>query len=238
MGTAIGAGGLGALNVGGTPNGTLEKLTILAHAQADYSDQPIARFAAYVNPSEITLAYEIEYDAAQGAGTTNSRMEFKKVKPGDMTLTFFIDGTGANGRLADVQAEVERFLTATSYNGDIHRTNYLEIVWGTLPVKRCVLKSASIAYKLFRPDGVPLRAVITAAFTDNSDDRTRVAMAQDQSPDLTHRRIFKAGDHLPALCNAIYGDPRLYLRVAEANGLDDFRQIVPGSELFFPPLEK
>ena len=105
MGTAIGAGGLGALNVGGTPNGTLEKLTILAHAQADYSDQPIARFAAYVNPSEITLAYEIEYDAAQGAGTTNSRMEFKKVKPGDMTLTFFIDDAGQRNQEAEIKRD-------------------------------------------------------------------------------------------------------------------------------------
>lgn len=238
MGTAIGAGGLGAINVGGNASGRLEKLTILAHAQPDYSDQPIARFVAFVNPAEITLAYEIEYDAAQGAGTTNSRMEFKKIKPGDMSLTFFIDGTGANGQPTDVQAEVEKFQTATSYNGDIHRTNYLKIVWGTLQVKRCVLKSASIAYKLFRPDGVPLRAVITAAFTDNSDDQTRVALAQDQSPDLTHRRVFKAGDRLPALCTAIYGDPQLYLRVAEANGLDDFRNIAPGTEIFFPPLEK
>ena len=238
MGAGQGSGGLGQIDIGGTPNGTLEKLTILAHAQPDYSDQAIARFAAYVNPAEITQSYEIEYDAAQGSGTTGSRMEFKKVKPGDLTLTFFIDGTGANGVKAEVQAEVEQFQKVTGYNGDIHRPNYLKVVWGTLQVKRCVLKSASIAYKLFRADGVPLRAVITAVFTDNSDDQTRVATAQDHSPDLTHRRIFKAGDRLPALCNAIYGDPRLYLRVAEANGLDDFRHIEPGTELFFPPLEK
>lgn len=237
-GQVIGGAGMGQIDIGGTPNGTLEKLTILAHAQPDYSDQSIAHFAAYVNPAEITQSYEIEYDAAQGSGTTSSRMEFKKVKPGDLTLTFFIDGTGANGRQAEVQAEVEQFQKVTGYNGDIHRPNYLKVVWGTLQVKRCVLKSASIAYKLFRADGVPLRAVITAVFTDNSDDQTRVATAQDQSPDLTHRRIFKAGDRLPALCNAIYGDPRLYLRVAEANGLDDFRHIEPGTELFFPPLEK
>ena len=42
------------------------------------------------------------------------------------------------------------------------------VTWGTLQVKRCVLKSASIAYKLFKPDGIPLRVVITATFTDNS----------------------------------------------------------------------
>jgi nucleoid-associated protein YgaU len=101
-----------------------------------------------------------------------------------------------------------------------------------------VLKSASIAYKLFKPDGVPLRAVITANFTDNSDDQTRVAMAQDQSPDLTHVRLVKAGDDLPSLCNQIYGDPRLYLQVARANGIDDFRNLAPGTKLRFPPLEK
>lgn len=237
-GTAIGGAGMGQIDVGGTPNGTLEKLSILAHAQADYSDPPIGRFAAFVNPAEITLAYEVEYDAAQGSGTTGSRMDFKKIKPGDLSLSFFIDGTGAGGRTVEVQQEVEKFQTVTGYNGDIHRPNYLKVVWGTLQVKRCVLKSASIAYKLFRADGVPLRAVITAVFTDNSDDQTRVAMAQDQSPDLTHRRIFTAGDRLPALCQAIYGNPQLYLRVAEANGIDDFRQIAPGSEIFFPPLEK
>jgi len=63
-------------------------------------------------------------------------------------------------------------------------------------------------------------------------------MAQDHSPDLTHRRILQAGDSLPRLCQEIYGDPRLYLKVAEANGFDDFRRLAPGTAVFFPPLEK
>ena len=218
--------------------GTLEKLVIKAYEAPDYSGQPIGEFEAQVNPNEITLAYEMEYDSAQGSGTTNSRMEFKKVKPGDTALTFFIDGTGANGRPVDVQQKIEQFQTVTGYNGNIHRPNYLKVVWGTLQVKRCVLKSASIAYKMFKPDGVPLRAVITANFTDNSDDRTRVAVAQDQSPDLMHARLVKAGDNLPALCSKIYGDPNYYLEVARANRIDDFRNIPPGTKIFFPPLEK
>jgi len=218
--------------------GTLERLVILAYEKPDYSGQPVGQFEAYVNPNEITLSYEMEYDSAQGAGTTNSRMNFKKVKPGDLSLTFFLDGTGANGRPADVQVLVEQFQLVTGYNGNIHRPNYLKVMWGKLQVKRCVLKSASIAYKLFKPSGIPLRAVITAAFTDNSDDTTRVAMAQDQSPDLTHVRRVKAGDTLPGLCDQIYGDPRLYIAVAAANGLDDFRRLVPGTKVVFPPLEK
>jgi hypothetical protein len=218
--------------------GTLERLMIKAYAKPNYSGTPIDTFEAYVNPNEITLAYEVEYDSAQGAGTTGSRMNFKKLKPGDLSLTFFIDGTGANGRKIEVQDRVEKFQTVTGYNGSIHRPNYLKVVWGTLQVKRCVLKSASIAYKLFRSNGVPLRAVITATFTDNSDDQTRVALAQDESPDLTHVRLVKAGDTLPALCEQIYGDPWRYVQVAEANGLNDFRRLVPGARIVFPPLDR
>jgi hypothetical protein len=223
--------------------GTLEKLRIEAYEQPDYSEQSVGKFEAYINPNEITVYYEMEYDSAQGTGTTNSRMEFKKVKPGDMSLTFFIDGTGADGKLIngkpiDIQNKIEEFQTITGYNGNIHRPNYLKIMWGTLQIKRCVLKSASIAYKLFKPDGVPLRAVITANFTDNSDDQMRVALAQDQSPDLTHIRLVKAGDNLPSLCYEIYGDPGYYLEVARVNQIDNFCQLTPGSKIFFPPLEK
>jgi hypothetical protein len=220
--------------------GTLAKLEIRAHLKPDYKDTPKPEniFKAHVNPSEITLGYEVEYDGASGAGTTGSRMEFKKIKPGELSLTFFIDGTGANGTKVDVREQVAKFQEVTGYSGHIHRTHYLKVAWGTLQVKRCVLKSASIAYKLFQPDGVPLRAVITATFADNSDDATRVAIAQDKSADLTYARLVEAGDTLPALCEQVYGDPGRYLKVARDNGLDSFRRLEPGTRLFFYPVER
>lgn len=219
-------------------SGELERLEIRAHLKPDYTDKPAETFVAYVNPAEITLGYEVEYDAASGNGTTGSRMEFKRIKPGELQLAFFVDGTGANGRPADVQKVVESFQQVTGYSGHIHRTHYLKVAWGTLQVKRCVLKSASIAYKMFRPDGVPLRAVIGATFADNSDDSTRVAMAQDRSADLTHVRLVKQGDTLPGLCEEVYGEPRMYTEVARINALDNFRALLPGMRLRFPPLEK
>ena len=216
--------------------GMLEKLVITAFDTENYSGSSIGEFEAYLNPNDITFSYEHEYDSAQGAGTTGSRMNFKKVKPGDLSLAFFIDGTGANGNLVVVQERVALFQLITGYNGTIHRPNYLKVGWGTLPVRRCVLKTASIAYKLFSPDGVPLRAVITATFTDNSDDQTRVAVTRDESPDLTHIHLVKAGDTLPTLCQKFYGDVSYYTAVATFNNLNNFRQLQPGQRLIFPPL--
>ena len=92
-----------------TDRGTLEKLVDPEPMRSPITrGRPVGEFQAFVNPNEITLAYEIEYDdSAQGAGTTSSRMNFKKVKPGDLSLTFFLDGTGANGRPVDVQEMVD-----------------------------------------------------------------------------------------------------------------------------------
>lgn len=218
--------------------GALTKLRIEAFGKPDYSGGRVGLFLAYVNPTELTSSYTVTYDSAQGAGTTNARMEFKRVTPGDLTINFFLDGTGANGKTIDVETKIQQFKEVTGYSGDIHRPRYLQIAWGTLEVRKCVLKSASIAYKLFTANGVPLRAVITAVFTSNSDDKTRVAEEKASSPDLTHARIVKAGDTLPMMCYEIYNDPGYYLKVAQANRLDNFRNLVPGTRIFFPPLEK
>ena len=101
-----------------------------------------------------------------------------------------------------------------------------------------MLKSASIAYKLFKADGTPLRATISASFVDAVEDQTRVALAQDSSPDLTHVRVLRAGETLAGLCQQIYGDPGLYLKVARANQLDSVRQLPAGTRVRFPPLQK
>ena len=51
-------------------------------------------------------------------------------------------------------------------------------------------------------------------------------------------QVPKHGDTLPQLCFAIYGDPRYYLQVAAENGLTNFRDLSPGDNLVFPPIDK
>src|SRR5689334_5998948 len=71
--------------------GQLEKLLIVAYDKPDYSGPPLGRFESLLNPNEITISYELEYNGTQAPGSTNSRMSFSKAKPGDLSLSFFID---------------------------------------------------------------------------------------------------------------------------------------------------
>lgn len=217
--------------------GELEKLIIQAYSKPDYSGKAVAEFKFMFNPDEYTQVYDVEYKRQQGEGTTGSPVVFRKIKPQEYKLKFVFDGTGTSSEKVEVHDKVQEFFKTVGYDGDIHRPRFLKLLWGKLE-SRCVLLKAEITYKLFRPDGTPLRALINATFTENIDDSSRAKKANDSSPDLTHVRTVKDGDTLPALAYEIYGDHTLYLEVARANGLNGFRNLQTGMTLSFPPIEK
>ena len=72
-----------------------------------------------------------------------------------------------------------------------HKPNYLIITWGSLSF-RCFLTSMDVEYKLFKPDGTPLRAMVKATFKRFIEAEERVAEENNNSPDLTHYRVRKS----------------------------------------------
>lgn len=218
-------------------NGELVKFKIEAFQEADYSGSPVDTFTVMFNPNNYSRRYEVEYHERQGAGDTGSPQVFGKIKPQEYNFEFWVDGTGTAAEKVDVHDTIQHFLEVTGKNdGDIHRPRYLKLSWGSLLVK-CVLKSAEVAYSLFHSDATPLRAKIRATFSENVEDTLRVAEAGNNSPDLTHVKVVKAGDTLPLMANRIYGDPSYYLQVAEINGLLNFRELEVGQRLIFPPIK-
>lgn len=67
------------------------------------------------------------------------------------------------------------------FKGDHHEPRYVKLVWGTLLFKGR-LTSLKIDYKLFKPDGTPLRAVVNCSFTDAIDDELRSAKEKGNRP--------------------------------------------------------
>lgn len=216
-------------------DGELKKLLIEAYKKIDYQDK-VDEFEVMFNPHSYSQKYEIEYEAAQGKGTSGNTQKFGKIKPQEYSFEFIFDGTGVSYEKIDVASEIDRFLTVTGkLNGDSHRPLFLKISWGHL-TSRCVLKSAQITYNLFKPDGYPLRAKVNATFAENIDDTLRAAEENKSSPDLTHYRMVQDGDTLPLMTYRIYGDVSYYFQVAQINKLTNFRKLTAGELLKFPPI--
>lgn len=216
--------------------GELKKMVIEAYKEADYTGDK-ETFTVMFNPNTYSQKYEVEFEERQGAGDSASPQVFGKIKPQEYSFEFVFDGTGTAVEKVDVHETIETFLAITGkYEGDSHRTKYLIIHWGKL-LAACVLKTAEITYTLFASDGSPLRAKVKADFAENVEDTKRIAEERKNSPDLTHVRVVKEGEHLSLLCQQMYGNPDYYLQIAAFNELNNFRNLETGQTLLFPPVK-
>lgn len=218
-------------------SGELKKLKIEAYSTIEFKESDkVDEFSVLFNPSTYAQKYEVTYENNAGQGTTGNTQKFGRIKPQEYSFDFLFDGTGTAAPATDVASAIDQFLKVTGkMDGDIHRPLFLKLSWGNL-LSKCVLKTADITYTLFRPDGFPLRAKVTAQFSEAIDDTLRVAEEGKNSPDLTHVRAAQEGDRLDLMAYRIYGDPATYTAVARANDLDHFRALPAGLTLRFPPM--
>jgi len=236
-------------------SGELIKLQIKAYSDEQFSEEVAeGEFKTMLNPEKYSFKYKIEQNEEQASGTSSSSPRFNKIPPEDLELEFVFDRTGVitdygspdkesdnkvyKDEGSGIIDDVETFKRVVyNYNGDEHRPNYLIISWGTLLFKG-TLSEMDLTFKLFKSNGMPLRATAKAKFKGFIEDNLRVAMENNSSPDLTHIRIVKDGDTLPLMAYRIYGDSRYYLEVARANNITNFRKLKVGQKIYFPPIEK
>jgi len=236
-------------NLTGTP-----KMKIMAFSDTSFS-QKTGEMVVQLNPDKYSLDYEVQFANTQNPGSSGQQLLFNRILPQRLNFDFLFDRTGAipnsvaipglgglpslGGESKDgVQPDIDNLRELTmGFDGDLHRTKYLILNWGKLLFK-CCLTRMNVTYKLFRPDGTPLRATATCYFEEYRETELRLKEENKNSPDLTHIRTIKEGDTLPLMAYKIYGDPKYYLQVAKVNEIENFRNLEVGQQVFFPPLEK
>lgn len=218
-----------------------EKVKIFAYNNIDYADNHLVGgpYTAMINPETYTLDYKVEFNDQQAPGTTAKDSPPVVKRPDEMQFEFLFDCSNIIQTTfkPDIYDELEDFKKLMlEYDSESHDFKHFKLVWGKLIFKgRCT--SLSISYKLFNPNGTPIRAVCKVGFKGGVEEELRVALEAKASPDLSHLRVVKDGDTLPALCYEVYGDSKYYLEVARANELENFRSLNVGSQLKFPPVK-
>ncbi len=199
-------------------------------------------YTARINPSNYARNFDISYNNTRAMGTPTMQPKFNNAGEKNTQFDIIIDGTGvvpptsANSTAVDIDAQLDDLKKVIfTLVGAEHQPNTVMLVWGSFKFvgKLCSMK---VEYTLFKPSGVPLRAKINLNFIQYVGPKETVAAANMSSPDLTHAIEFKAGDSLPLLCHRVYKDSAYYLEVARINGINNFRDIKPGTRLRFPPL--
>lgn len=223
--------------------GALLKMKMVGFRDSAFRKPTFTAFTAQVNPESYSMDHAVDHGEQQAPGTPAQNAPYVATKPRMLSFEIVFDATGAIGdgpikanAAVGIAPQVVLFKqTVYTFFGDSHRPPYVLLSWGSL-VFPCQLETMSLNYKLFSPEGVPLRATAKVSFQEVIEDTMIARLANALSADLTHVRTVQAGDTLPLLCHEVYGDATLYGKVARVNQLANFRSLRVGQQLAFPPL--
>jgi nucleoid-associated protein YgaU len=129
------------------------------------------------------------------------------------------------------------FLATIETHGNMHRPPICRLSWGPMGMLfQGALQSLTQRFTLFLADGTPVRAVLNCTFKEwrsNEEESKRLNL---QSADVAKTYTLRRGDRLSGVAAREYNNARLWRPIAEANRIDNPRDLTPGMILVIPPL--
>ena len=201
------------------------------------------------NPNSYSITKTVTWSPPPSSTGSRARTQNKLNAPilsfggggsRQLTLELFFDVTELSaqpGQAVDVRTETNKIVALTRIERDQGQPPVCEVSWGKAPTNSDfpfigVVSNLTQRFTLFMSDGRPVRAILTVVlleFLDPEQDKRKT------DPELT-TRVVKRGDTLSSIAAEVYLDPALWRIIAEANQVDDPRQLQTGTTLTIPKL--
>lgn len=218
---------------------SLELMKITGYTDKDFQ-LPLSGlpYTVMINPENVKVKRAIEYNQQQAPGKSNPSQRYRATPSDKLNFDITIDCTGiVDWKRTDMAAEINSLEKIVyTFDGKIHRPNFIKVQWGKSMIFYGVLSSMDISFTLFKPDGSPLRAKVSMGFSQYMAPKTVTKVDKPTSPDITHLVTVVEGMSLPQLCLQVWHDDKYYVQVAKYNKLDKFRSLKGIDKLIFPPI--
>jgi nucleoid-associated protein YgaU len=184
------------------------------------------------NPEEYSLNRDNNFvsQAIPGLGSPLVQFAHGNLRTLDMELLF--DTYEAR---SDVRQQTEKLIHLMEIDPALHAPPILIVAWASLQF-RCVLTRANQKFLLFLDDGRPVRARITASFTEFIDPEHEALQVKRETADYSKQHIVLQGETIVSVADKYYSDPTKWRPIAVANRIDDPRDLAAGQALLIPSL--
>ncbi|NOY64102.1 MAG: LysM peptidoglycan-binding domain-containing protein [Nitrospirae bacterium] len=201
------------------------------------------------NPKELSVEKSNQFAEINIPGLSSSLLQFVRGNSRTITLELFFD-TYEEGK--DVREYTDAItgwdagsmfskLPDTSkglmdIDSELHAPPVCLFIWGSF-VFQCIIERVTKRFTMFLPEGIPVRATLNVTLKEYKEVDIQVKEIDTHSADITKRWMVKEGDSLWLIADKEYGDPADWRLIAEANGIENPRYLVPGQELVIPTRE-
>ncbi|HEV8322987.1 MAG TPA: LysM peptidoglycan-binding domain-containing protein [Myxococcota bacterium] len=188
------------------------------------------------NPKEYAIEKSVPWNPQATAGNDAPEMQFTTGQAKQLSFELFFDRWEEQGdvRLAgsDGSAGTKEIESLALINAEKHRPPIVIFSWGGETFKG-VIESLSQKFTMFLPSGVPCRATISVRIKEALLAKEGT---EKHSPDKAKMRVVRRGETLNSIAAEEYDDAGEWRRIADFNGIDDPRELVPGTKLMVPPI--
>lgn len=216
-----------------------QKLIIEAYKSIEYKGgKKLGNITVQINPDSYKLSKSTSYKKDESIKEDKQLPEYKHTNPSTLSFDIHFDGTGiiptGKKTVTERIKDLENIIFLPSAEIDPPSPCFLKVIWGSLIFKGR-LTSLNWDYTLFSPNGNPLRAKGSLSLTEAISSRETQAKKKNQKAEGKFV-TFKQGDSLIGLCAKEYKNSGYAPMIASINNLISFRDIKPGTQLWFPKI--
>jgi hypothetical protein len=135
----------------------------------------------------------------------------------------------------DVRQYTDQIYNLLKIDPSTHVPPICTVSWGGFSFVG-VLDHVSGKFTLFMPEGTPARATLDVVFKEFIPAEVLVMESPTQSADHRKAYVVQRGDRLDIIAGREYGDSSKWRPIADANNLDNPRDLEPGRMLMVPAL--
>ncbi|SFS59863.1 LysM peptidoglycan-binding domain-containing protein [Paenibacillus sp. BC26] len=185
------------------------------------------------NPSEYSLESANTFAWQTIPGLQTPIAQFISGEATTLSMDLFFDTYEKATDVRLLTAKVSRLLDVDK---DLHAPPSCRFVWGSLDFKG-VVERVSQKFTMFLDSGLPVRATLNVTFRALQSMKEQYQNIPRQSADRTKQKTLKQGDQLWMIAAEEYEDPGEWRAIAEANGIDNPRQLRTGRKIIVPRLD-
>jgi hypothetical protein len=200
------------------------------------------------NPTEYTITKTNTWNFKQVKGKSLPPASFGGGNPREISLSLLLDVTLLDGKsVLDITNKLFKMMDVPSGQGAGGASSapaFVTFRWGAVDTFKAVCTSLTVAYQLFQPNGVPLRADVKLQLKQAGEASTASSGSANAAQNPTTRQrgglgvhTVRDGDTLPSIAYRTYGDATKWRVIAEINGVDNPLHLRRGLSLSLPRLD-
>ena len=186
------------------------------------------------NPPEYSMRKQVQWGELSATGSGASIQQFVEGKSERLSMELFFD---TSEEQTDVRDEyIDDFDKLVEVDSELHAPPICKFIWGDGINFKALVESLDKDFTMFLPSGVPVRARVNITFTEYKTSEFHRSEVSPESTDKTKVWTVTEGDTLWLVASKEYDDPAHWRTIAEANDIDNPRELNPGDKLELPPV--